>query len=129
METWQKELLTKIDTHYKSGKELKIMMTGRRTGKSAYARLWNDIITQRPLEDVLLSEGRVFGARYHTAEPIGGNWADMEAWARKTYGEPAEIWEAHNFIWPDCGRWYMNDRKFWFRNERDRTLFVLRWSR
>jgi hypothetical protein len=24
-------------------------------------------------------------------------------------------------------RWYMNDRRFWFRNEADRIMFVLKW--
>jgi hypothetical protein len=25
-------------------------------------------------------------------------------------------------------RWYMNNRKFWFKTEKDRNWFMLRWS-
>jgi len=92
----------------------------------AVKRLMDDL-ANRPLEEIVLSEGKVFGARYYTAQPIGGNWREMEEWCVSSFGDAATIWEAHNFMWPDCGRWYMNDRKFWFRNERDRTMFILRW--
>lgn len=120
---WQKDLIT----GFRYG-EHTIMMSGRQTGKSAFARLWQDVMNaQRPVEDLRLDEGTVFGARYHTVEPIGGNWHDMAEWCIASFGPPAEIWEAHNYMWPECGRWYQNDRKFWFRNEKDRTMFILRW--
>lgn len=111
-----------------------IQITGRGAGKSywtaqAIDRLMKDIMS-RPVEDLVLSEGTVFGARYYCVEPVGGNWIDMEAWASEVYGEPAEVWnvgKSEEFIWPNCGRWYKNDRRFWFRDEKDRTMFIMRW--
>ena len=117
--------------------EMAIMMAGSRTGKStfsasAFQRLWNDIYKDRPVEELVLAEGKFAGARFYTVEPVGGNWQDMEAWCTKTFGDAAEIWDikrsGEQFIWPTVGRWYKNDRKFWFRNERDRTMFIMRWS-
>jgi hypothetical protein len=107
------------------------MTAGRRVGKSAFSaqalhRLMEDMLN-RPVEKLIIGVGTVFGAKYHTVQPVGGNWQHMEEWCRSTYGEPAEIWEAQKFMWPDCGRWYINDRKFWFRNEKDQTMFVLKW--
>ena len=107
------------------------MMSGRQTGKSMisamYKRLMDDI-NNRPVEDIVLGESRVHGARYYTAEPVGGNWLNMEVWALDTYGQPGEFWSKEDFAWPETPRWFMNDRKFWFRNERDRNWFVMRWS-
>ena len=129
---FQKQLLIDIESGGCKPGEMRVMMSGRQAGKSsiaAFHRLWSDVMGTRvrPIEDLVLDEGKVFGARYLTVEPIGGHWPDMEAWARASFGEPAEIWEAQDFIWPDCGRWYMNDRKFWFREAKDRDWFILRW--
>lgn len=117
-------------------KELKIMMSGRNVGKSiwtakAIERLMKDL-QNRPVEELMLGEDRFAGARYYTVEPIGGNWIEMEVWCIKTFGPSAEVWDIKSsdteFMWPEVGRWYKNNRKFWFRNERDRTMFILRWS-
>lgn len=128
---WQENILNQIMSGGIKPGEMRIMTSGRQTGKSQFTaaalkRLMDDMLN-RPVEDLILSEGKVFGARYHCVEPIGGNWAKMEIWCHDTYGEAAEVWEASNFIWPDCGRWYMNNRRFWFRDEKDRTMFILRW--
>ena len=129
LQPWQLDMLDKMNG-MKPG-EMMTMASGRNIGKSvitaaAIKRLMDDL-NNRPIEDLVLSEGKVFGARYYCVEPVGGSWIEMEAWARTTYGDPAEVWEAHNFIWPDCGRWYMNNRRFWFREEKDRTMFILKW--
>ena len=78
-----------------------------------------------------LSEGRIGGAKYYVVRPwprdLDITWRTMEAWSIQTFG-PAigSIWSAS----PDIirGRWYMNNSKFWFRNEADRTFFILRWQ-
>ncbi len=75
-----------------------------------------------PKMSLIPAEGRVHGARYYTVKPVFGDWAVLEKWAIKTYGPDSSIWETQ------CGRWYMNDSMFWFRNESDRTMFLLRWS-
>ena len=129
IQPWQMDMLKKLEG-MKPG-EMSIMMAGRRVGKSAFSaqalkRMMDDI-NNRPVEDLLLSEGRVHGARYHCIEPIGGNWREMEAWCFKQFGDVG-----NNIGWresenPQCYRWYMNNRKFWFRNEADRTMFILKW--
>lgn len=83
-----------------------------------------------------LTEGRVFGARYYTVKPEFGreqfgwepgwynqHWNDMTAWCVETYGPTPE-----DGVWTPNSRWYANNAKFWFRNEVDRTLFVLKWQ-
>ena len=131
MHDWQDELVNAV----MQGKELKIMMAGRNVGKSTFnatalKRLLNDMLN-RPVEELQLGESTVYGARFYTVEPIGGNWIEMERWCKKVFGDAADVWDSKNpdnqFMWPEVGRWYMNNRKFWFRNERDRTMFILRW--
>ena len=125
---WQLDLLDKM-TKYK-GKGL-IQVTGRNTGKSAISaqalqRMMNDIHS-RPIENIVLSEGTVYGSCYYTAEPIGGNWIEMEAWCYETFGNDTHpIWGEKTAPEP-AQRWYKNNRKFWFRSEADRTMFVLKW--
>ena len=71
-----------------------------------------------------LNEGRVYGARYLTVHPSNSwHWNDMMAWMVDTFGPTA-----HDGVWTPSMRWYANNAKFWFRNEADQLLFVLRWS-
>lgn len=108
-----------------------IQITGRRTGKSilaghAFQRLWQDL-HRRPVEELVLSEGKVYGARYYCVEPVGGSWFDMEVWCTQTFDSPGSVWDATEVPVVNH-RWYMNDRKFWFRNAKDRDWFILKWS-
>jgi hypothetical protein len=82
-----------------------------------------------------MDEGRVYGARYYTVEPVADfplfdvPWYDMIEWIEQTLG-PSEgsIWFSKN-VAPEAGqRWYTNNSKFWFRNEADRNWFILRWQ-
>ena len=105
-------------------------ITGRSSGKSfsaqALKRLWDDIVYS-PLQEIVLSEGKVYGARYYCAEPVGGNWREMESWCFEHFGDAGEhIWGNDKAPEP-AQRWYMNNRKFWFRDEKDRMIFVLKW--
>lgn len=113
-----------------NGKGL-VQITGRNAGKShwtnvAIKRLMDDLNSQ-PISDIRLSEGKVYGARYYTAEPIGGNWMDMEIWCMDSFGGPGDNMWGEKKIPEPSSRWYMNNRKFWFRDEQDRILFVLKW--
>lgn len=117
---------------FKAG-EMAVMMAGMSTGKSTLTqqtidRLIRDL-NSRPIEELVLSETKLHGARYYCVEPVGGNWADMQAWVTELFGEPGDVWPTHDFTWPEVPRWVQNHRKFWFRNERDRTVFIMRWSR
>jgi hypothetical protein len=71
-----------------------------------------------------LDEGRVYGARYLTVHPNNGaKWNSMMEWTVDTFGPTA-----HDGVWTPGMRWYANNAKFWFREEKDLTLFVLKWS-
>lgn len=126
LEPWQEKILQ----GFKPG-SLQIISSGRNVGKSMFSaqamkRLFDDIYN-RPVEDLILTEGKVYGARYYCIEPVGGNWREMEAWCNRTFGSSGDhIWGERMAPKPE-ERWYMNNRKFWFRQEKDRTLFILKW--
>jgi len=128
LQPWQEDVLEKFRGGMKPG-ELTIMVAGRQLGKSwanqAMQRLMDDLV-DRPIEDLICSEGTVFGKRYYTVEPVGGNWIAMEKWCSETFGDPSSVWNTFKES-DQLGRWYMNDRKFWFLDEKDRTMFILKW--
>jgi hypothetical protein len=127
LEPWQQRALDTI-TKYK-GRGF-VQITGRNAGKSqmaAYKRMFDDIMA-RPVEDLVLSEGTVYGSRYYTVEPVGGSWLEMEAWCYDTFGNTGNIWSETKNLTPEpLQRWYANNRKFWFKEEKDRDWFMLRW--
>ena len=47
-------------------------------------------------------------------------WYDMDKWLLDTMGP--NNWHNENALWVG------SNRKYWFRDERDRTLFLLKWS-
>ena len=91
--------------------------------------------------DLKLAEKTVFGARFYIVEPtnyvswdLDGDWGgialweNMQNWSRETFGPESSLWdrtEEGDFI---VGRWYANSGKFWFRQEKDREWFILRWQ-
>jgi hypothetical protein len=125
---WQMNVLNKLQG-IKPG-QLSMTMAGRRTGKSqmssiAFQRLWDEL-HRRPVEDLKLTEGTVYGSKYYCVEPTGGSWRDMEYWCHITFGSVGE------HIWGEkapepAQRWYVNNRKFWFRDEQDQLMFVMKW--
>lgn len=124
LEPWQEDVLKKFQ-----GRGM-IQITGRNSYKDynlqAMQRLMDDLIS-KPIEALICSTGTVFGKQYLTVEPIGGNWLEMEAWCTKTFGPSSSVWETFKES-DQVGRWYMNDRKFWFLDGKDRDWFVLRWN-
>lgn len=103
-----------------------VMNTSRQAGKSQmalYMRLWNDVFNHRP-PSLEIAEGKVFGETYYTVRPRGIPWYELEPWCRETFGPTPEAG-----VWKPSARWYMNAEQFWFRDEKDRTLFILKWSR
>ena len=71
-----------------------------------------------------LSEGTVYGAKYLTVHPNNGwHWNEMMEWMVTAFGPTA-----HDGVWTPNMRWYANNAKFWFRNKKDLTMFILRWS-
>ena len=47
-------------------------------------------------------------------------YLDIDSWMREIFGDCD--WSTLT------GLWVGSDRKYWFRDERDRTMFILRWS-
>jgi hypothetical protein len=128
---WQQNVFNQIATGGIEPGQMMVISAGRGVGKSmltqqAIDRLMRDL-NSWPVTDLVLSEGRVHGARYYCVEPVGGNWREMEAWAIQTCGEVSSVWRADKWVEEPAQRWYMNDRRFWFRNEADRTMFILKW--
>jgi hypothetical protein len=117
-------------------KNKRVMSLPRQGGKSHLTtyqlkRMMDDMLN-RPVEELVLDTGRVYGLLYYTVEPKGGSWLEMEHWAIEVYGKPGgDMWGSEadrNIFAPEAdARWYMNNRKFWFRREQDRTMFILRW--
>jgi hypothetical protein len=133
LEPWQQRALDTIKQY--KGREFKVMMSGRGVGKSilnsqmtAYKRMFDDIWV-KPIQDLVLSEGTIYGSRYYTVEPVGGSWIDMETWCLDTFGSTGNIWSETKNLTPEpLQRWYTNNRKFWFKELKDRDWFVLRWN-
>ena len=48
------------------------------------------------------------------------DWQAMSGWMTEIFGD--SNWLKENALWVG------SDRKYWFRNEADRTFFLLRWS-
>jgi hypothetical protein len=115
---------------FKAGEMAITMASG--TGKSSlhnvayYAAMFDSIFKPQPLSDIKLDEGRIYGARYYTVEPVGGSWKNMEQWCEETFGPHGGAVWGNEPPFPNK-RWYMNNRKFWFRTEKDRDWFLLRW--
>lgn len=130
LEPWQQRALEAVVNGKGRGT---LQVTGRGTGKSMFSahalkRLMDDL-NNRPVEALIVTEGKVYGARYYCVEPVGGSWADMELWCADTFGETSSLWHETKALTPEpLKRWYMNNRKFWFREEKDRDWFVIRWN-
>ena len=131
---WQEKILIDIESGGVKPGEMMVMTAGRKVGKSRFSaqaleRLMRDLNSQ-PITDLILSEGKVYGARYYCVEPVGGNWREMEDWVIETYGaSTGSIWaqEVDKATPLQCERWYANNRKFWFRNLKDRDWFIIKW--
>jgi hypothetical protein len=82
------------------------------------------------------STGTVYGLPYYTVEPKNlewqdsrAMWEDMMLWCQSQFGETGSLWnETKNLAPEPHQRWYANSAKFWFRDEADRTMFILKWS-
>jgi len=90
----------------------------------AKARWVDELDNKLSLE---LSTGNVAGEKYFTVQPSWAHqstdWSDMEIWCLTQFGPTP-----NDGVWTPSARWYMNNRKFWFRDEKDYIWFVLRWS-
>ena len=51
------------------------------------------------------------------------HWDEVEAWCLETFGPP-NPWAEER----DPHRWHASARKYYFRREADRTMFIMKWS-
>lgn len=77
---------------------------------------------------LLVSEYKWQDEIYHTVqpyqipEPYSNMWKDMFNWCEEKFGTAGDPWAN------ETARWYANSGKFWFKNDDDHILFLLRWS-
>jgi len=86
---------------------------------------------------LIYDTGTVYSKRYYTVKPqwvpdrngfYNQEWQDMMAWCVEVFGpSTSRIW-GENPIPEPMERWYANNAKFWFRDQKDRDWFTLRWS-
>jgi hypothetical protein len=85
---------------------------------------------------MVCNTGTIYGLGYYTVEPRNlewqdsrAMWEDMMLWCVNQFGDTGSLWRETKNLTPEPNqRWYANDRKFWFCDEADRTMFLLRWS-
>jgi hypothetical protein len=118
---------TMFEAYSKSDNTHAMFIGGRRAGKSTIMNDWAKTLQQFVQGFRLeLSEGTVFGQKYYCVEPQGWiwrdfDWKDMVEWCESTMERESKT------ITPDL-RWYVNSGQFWFRDEKDQVMFILRWS-
>lgn len=123
-----------MTTVYKGRGALQVTGRGRQTGKSSLmgsiaAVLGNTEETYKLI--IEQNEGRVYGARYHTVHPVitpvwntePKIWNEMMDWMIDTFGPAPK-----DGVFTPGARWYANNAKFWFRDEKDMLVFLLRWQ-
>lgn len=129
MYKWQQTILDLMNKF--KGKGL-IQMTGRGQGTSQFSK---DAI-QRLIADLgpykLKTEERTMhdDIPYYVVQPIGWmnasenhQWHNMVGWCVETFGPTSD-----DGVWTAGQRWYVNNARFWFKEEKDRDWFILRWS-
>lgn len=88
------------------------------------------------LYQLIFDQGTVYGQIYYTVAPVwdetpyGDNptWSEMVQWCVDTFDKSeTAIWGESKAPDP-MERWYVNNAKFWFRDQRDRDWFTLRWA-
>lgn len=102
-------------------------------GKFMSQQIANEIIGVQPMTSHSMTVGEMDHACstwYWVIPPhdLSIPWEDMvsrnkeiQNWCDEIYGDKGD-WSD-----PDC-RWWASNRKYIFKNEEDRTMFVLRWS-
>lgn len=72
-----------------------------------------------------IETGTVYDKIYHVAKPLNAHdkWSGMMSWMIETFGPTAK-----DGVWTAGERWYVNNARFWFREEPDLVLFLIRWQ-
>jgi len=71
------------------------------------------------------------GCKYKAVKPFLSSWSlrrnedkwnEISQWCYDMYGRPGDPFT------DVAERWYLNNSAYWFRNEEDVMMFMLRWS-
>lgn len=87
---------------------------------SDLAKQWIDEINVKRLETGYADNQPKWPYWVKPCNYNAGEWSDIDHWMRDTMGD--SNWLKEN------ARWVGSNRKYWFRDEQDRTFFILRWS-
>ena len=86
-----------------------------------------DMYNKDKKDQVLIGYSPEYDQPYWAQPELGGlfsrrqqRYEEIDEWVKKTFGESNEGWKNP--------RWSASNRKYWFKYEKDRTLFVMRWS-
>jgi hypothetical protein len=92
--------------------------------QNMFARVRQNIEQQKFYIEI--EYGNVYDVQYHVAKPINAEqqWPHMMSWVIQTFGPII----AKDGMWTPGQRWYANNARFWFQNEADLALFLLRWN-
>ena len=83
--------------------------------------------------NLIVEEGTVFGDPYYVVKDRYNlwmlesrlQWRDMVDWCKKSFG-PIPL-NKMNTPLPNA-RWYNGNNSFWFKNQKDLSMFMLKWS-
>jgi hypothetical protein len=79
----------------------------------------------------LTGHGTVYSKQYYTIAPPmwESDWNAMMKWCEDTFGPTGNLWRETKNLAPEPNqRWYANNAKFWFLEEKDFNWFILRWA-
>ena len=101
------------------------LAAGRQFGKTGWTAdqiWWDEMWNNAPRLETGYADNQP--SHPHWVKPCNYSieqWHDMGEWMNKTFG--------HSNWGVIDGTWVGSNRKYWFRNKSDRTLFLLKWSR
>ena len=106
-------------------KKKRAMAAGRQSGKTGLTTdqiWWDEMWNRTPRLETGYADNQPkwpywVQPRYYTVL----DWHKMNVWMQATFG---------HCDWSTIknSRWVGSDRKYWFRDEADRTMFLLKWS-
>ena len=86
-----------------------------------------DIYSKDQKDQMTIGYSPEYNQPYWAEPTLGGpfsrrhkKYQEIHDWAIKTFGDSNDKW--------NNPRWSASNRKYWFKYEKDRTLFVMKWS-
>lgn len=86
-----------------------------------------DLSGRNRKDKLTIGEDFTYDQPYWAEPDLGGDWEyrheryqEIHEWTSNTFGR-------HTLAWNNP-RWSASNRRYWFKNEKDRTMFVLKWS-